>query len=352
VDEISLLYRARTDIPDRTPNEVARGRTALLNLVAAHAPVSSLAGAGSDTPYAVTPTRHRRRVTAWAGFSVLGAAALVMTLVVINLVGIPGWRVGADPAAASVLESAAAATLNFSDPVVAPGQFLLVKTQGVYLTQGSPKVDAESFHEKLYIPADRKDDWVWVRYASTPTQAPGSNSESPASETAQADSNQILRLAGGTTDNGNAFGWGYYDGTKVSSDYGALPRDPQQLLAKIHEFNGAAGPSPDGEALVWIADLLRNGTVPADLRAALYDAAAAIPGVTVTEEQATLDGRTGVAIGRDESVNNIRQDIIIDPSTGQFIGERQVVLSGNGDVPAGTVTASTTVTSTVVDAAP
>jgi hypothetical protein len=33
----------------------------------------------------------------------------------------------------------------------------------------------------------------------------------------------------------------------------------------------------------------------------LYKAAAGIPGVTITDKAATLDGRTGIAFGRDES---------------------------------------------------
>ncbi|GEB47288.1 hypothetical protein MTE01_32330 [Microbacterium testaceum] len=341
MDEISLLRRARTNIPDRTPNEVARGRTALVNLIETQGPVTPRKVVDTNTASTLTSTRHRRQVTAWAGFSVLGAAAMVIALVVINLVGIPGWQGGAEPAAASVLKSAAAATLNFSDPGVAPGQFLLVKTRAMYLTEGSPTGDVENFRQDLYIPANRKDDWVWVRFPDTTP-----------SGTVEAGPSQTARFKGGLTENGSAYGWGYYDGTKVNTDYAALPRDPQQLLTKIYEFNGTTGPSPDGEALVWIADLLRTGTVPADLRAALYSAAAAIPAVTITEEQATLDGRTGVAIGRDEGASNIRQDIIIDPSTGQFIGERQVVLADTGNMPAGTIRGSASVTSTVVDAAP
>ncbi|MEV7756797.1 hypothetical protein AB0O16_03600 [Microbacterium sp. NPDC089180] len=113
------------------------------------------------------------------------------------VVGIPGWRGGADPAAASVFECAASATLNFSDLIVAPGQFLLIETQGVYLTQGSVTGDVENFHEELYIPGDRKDDWVWVRHLSAPPQGPGSTSEAPTSETAQTSPDQIISASHG-----------------------------------------------------------------------------------------------------------------------------------------------------------
>ena len=103
--------------------------------------------------------------------------------------------------------------------------------------------------------------------------------------------------------------------------------------------------------MVFIADLLRTGLVPADLRAALYKAAAMIPGVTIMEGQANLDGRTGVAIGRTEGTL-MRQEIIIDPKTGQVIGERQVLTKDYGVMPTGTPLAWTAVETSVSDTAP
>lgn len=78
---------------------------------------------------------------------------------------------------------------------------------------------------------------------------------------------------------------------------------PQKLLTKIYKDTEGAGVSKDGEALVAIADVLRCGFVPADLRAALFQAATGSPGVDMTSEQANLDGRRGVAVGRDERSN-------------------------------------------------
>lgn len=77
-----------------------------------------------------------------------------------------------------------------------------------------------------------------------------------------------------------------------------------------------------------------------------------IPGVTITDQQATLNGTTGVAIGRLEPANNVQYDIIIDPKTGQYIGEREVTLIAYASFPAGTTTSWTAVTTSVVDAAP
>lgn len=107
-------------------------------------------------------------------------------------------------------------------------------------------------------------------------------------------------------------------------------------MTRIRHDAGDSGPSRDGEALVTIADALRSGIVPADLRAALFRTAQLIPGVRVVDTATNLDGRSGVAVGRDEG-HSFRQDIIFDPRTGQVIGERQVSLQAAGDQPAGTV---------------
>lgn len=51
-------------------------------------------------------------------------------------------------------------------------------------------------------------------------------------------------------------------------------------------------------------------------------------------------------------VADTRRDIIIESTTGQFIGERELILNGVASVPANTIMASTAVTTTIVDAAP
>ena len=131
-------------------------------------------------------------------------------------------------------------------------------------------------------------------------------------------------------------------------------RDPRVLLNYIYRATLGTGNSPDGEALVFIADTLNTGFATAATRAALYRAAILIPGVTLTANSATLDGTTGVAIGRVEQKYGIRQDLIINPDTGELIGEREVATR---DLPDGTGKAGDTLswssaTTTVVNAVP
>lgn len=333
MDELTLLRKVRDHVADPTPEVLTRGRAALFERIGHTAPVRP----------------PRRRGIRIGGLSALGAGLLTAALVATNVIGLAGWRGGAEPAAAEVLRSAALAAIETSDPVVAPGQYLLVATSAVY-SATSVEMDTGSASylfqtkDELYIPANRDDDWIWVRHPSETYQTFGPKSEAAA--TANSDltaQDELLQAPAG----------GFYGGQPGGGhgDLNDLPLDPVQLLNRIYLLTVGQGQSPDGQALVFIADRLRFGIVPADLRAAFYEAAALIPGVTIVESQATLDGRTGVAIGRDEGSME-RQEIIIDPSTGLYIGERLVTLAGMNEIPSGTVVSWSAVTTSVTDSAP
>lgn len=372
MDELTLLRNTRDDSRQPGPEALARGRATLTARIDGETPVALFSQVGENTAFRPTPAR-RRRTVAWAGFSVLGATSVAVALVATNVLGVAGWNGGADPAAASALHSAALATMEVSDPIVGPGQYLFVRTDGAFSAVGTLEEDAEKirandgntlpeddvsmidgYHDELYVPADRDDAWVWIQCGRRPLQTFGPRSEAFANEQAANfypyDSSVIRRFPGGIGPDGRSF-VGHQTLTDTSMD-DALPRDPAELLSKIYELNGNAGQSRDGEALVWIAGALRGGTAPADFRAALYKAAALIPGVAIMDEQATLNGTTGIAIGRLEPADNVQYDIIIDPETGQFIGERAITVDGYASFPAGTTTSWTAVTTSVVDAAP
>lgn len=338
MDEISLLRRTRDDIPERTPEEVTRGRAALFQAIDGESPLT-----------AANRAHRRRQGFAWAGFSALGAGALTVALVAGNVLGAgaPGGPGGADAAAADVLESAAIATLETSDPVVGPGQYLLVQTDAFSPALGgedlSPMFRAAN-HDELYLPADRTDDWIWLRCKSVLSDISTPEAQQIAEEFASGDTDMRIVAPGGAT---------YGGGQPIDyTDLSAAPRDPQELLTFAYAETDRQGPSRDGAAFEWVVSVLRQGSVPADLRAALYRAASGIPGVTVTEDQATLNGTTGIAIGRVEETNGLRQDIIIDETTGTFIGEREVAVEDTSAARTGESFYSTAVTTTVVDAAP
>ena len=339
MDELSLLHTMRAKTPVASDAAVEAGRRKLLQRI--------------DPALVTAQPKPRRRTAMRLGLAPAATAAIVGALIAGDILG-PAGGPGPGPAAATaaqVLNDAAQTTIQTADPVVNPGQYLKIDSTnlwGSFSTDENGKqyqwLDTEKM--TMYIPANREDEWVWERSGRIPTTFFDEASKEYAQRTQTAEA-LVLRGA-----NGAFYGPESESSFPAPSYLDSLPRDPRLLLNDIYKKTAGKGQSVDGEALVFIADLLRTGVVPGELRAALYKAAALIPGVTVTDEQATLDGRKGIAIGRVEDFSHFRHDIIIDPKNGLPIGERQVLTEPLGTMPAGTATTWTTVETSVADTAP
>lgn len=86
-----------------------------------------------------------------------------------------------------------------------------------------------------------------------------------------------------------------------------LSRDPHRPL-DVLAGGSAAGrfPVDRGGAALRTASLPpRGGIVPADLRAAIHQALALLPGVRITDSSTDPDGRTGVALGIVNAVGEV-----------------------------------------------
>lgn len=305
---------------------------------------------------AITPRLRRRVLLASA------AAALVVGGVVVADVVRPGGP-GATAEAAEVLSNAAEATIRTSDPVVGPGQYLKIETTeltwgGMQMPDGSDLSWQATVSDQLYIPADKNGEWVWNRGERIPLESSSDAAKAAAAELAMLsqigkDGLPNLRVGIQRGQGGAFYGQAplVIIGTTLD-EAGSLSRDPGALLDLIYERTKGANKSPEIAAFVTIADGLRTGAVPADLRAAMFKAAAMIPGVTVGDRQATVDGRTGIAIGIPSLEGTSRADIIIDPVSGLVIGEQDVLLDDSLGSPAGTVSSWTSVRTSVVDSAP
>lgn len=354
MDDLQLLREMRSDIGSPASATLARGRTELMARIASTD--TSVGSTDRDTKSTVTPIRFRRRML----LASAAAALLVGGIVVADVVRPSGP--GATAEAAEVLNNAATATIKTSDPVVGPGQYLKIETTeltggGMQAADGSEISWQETTGGQLYIPTDKNGEWVWNREDRVPLGSSSDAAKAAAAELAQRRKAQpedapvlvgILRATGG------AF-YGNEPTIIVDTplkEASSLPRDPQALLNLIQERTKGAGKSPEIKALGTITAALRTGVIPADLRAALYKAAALIPGVTVADKQATIDGRTGVAIGIPSPDGGSRQETIIDPATGLLIGERNVILKDYPGSPAGTIITWTSVRTSVVNAAP
>ena len=76
----------------------------------------------------------------------------------------------------------------------------------------------------------------------------------------------------------------------------SLPTAPRTLLDMIYTATKGAGQSPDQEAFTTIGDALREAIAPPDISAALYRAAALIPGVRVVPHVTDILGRSGIGV--------------------------------------------------------
>jgi hypothetical protein len=118
---------------------------------------------------------------------------------------------------------------------------------------------------------------------------------------------------------------------KPRSDYAylrSLPTDPKALLALIDKQSGQASPGRDAAVFSTIQVLMRRSVLPPRLRAALYGALAAIPGVHFAKDVTDAAGRHGVALYRiDEGY--LRTDVIIDPTTYAYLGHRAIVVKNH-----------------------
>ncbi|WP_318209356.1 MULTISPECIES: CU044_5270 family protein [unclassified Streptomyces] len=116
-----------------------------------------------------------------------------------------------------------------------------------------------------------------------------------------------------------------------SHDYLAtLPTDPDALLRKIYKETEGQGNGKDQQAFTTIGDLLVESWPTPELTAALYRAAAKIPGVVMVDSATDAAGRKGVAVARLDETSGQRTEWIFDSRTFAFLGERTVQVKGDG----------------------
>ncbi|WP_208630525.1 CU044_5270 family protein [Amycolatopsis kentuckyensis] len=232
--------------------------------------------------------------------------------------------------AVQVLTRAADLTVGAADQLVGPGQFRYVAEhtwvrRGVQTGDGTGYTYLWEQEVDRWIPADEHDVWQETRkILSTGKFLGGSvpQSQAPEPEITKTDQGRWQGPCGDFFPKsqppkkcGDATDW------DSPAFYAALPRDPAALYAKLQQLTKGRGSTPTAMFHFGI-EILRAGQMPASLRAEWYRALAKIPGITVLAASTNLDGRTGIALGLADR-HEIRQ-LIIDPVTGGFIGERTI----------------------------
>ncbi|PYY37638.1 hypothetical protein DEJ16_04640 [Curtobacterium sp. MCJR17_055] len=352
-DFAALRPLRREDVPPEVLEAAldrARHRFDAAAQAAATAPSTEGAAAASTVP--PVRRRHRLRPVLVAGAAVVAAGVLVATGI-----GTTHWS-SPDRAAAATLHEAARAAAADRAPV---GSYTrVVETERAL---GYASSDGEHYDEgylarrtsTTWVPADVTDTWVresWSEPATTfygGAAAREAAADDYATE-AHRDDPQWERAAGGDFTVGEL--GGVRPGTIAVTDIEGLPRDPAALVRRIDAAPRPVDTTDAEHVFDTVRWLLRTGLVPADLRAAMYEALATLPGIVVTEEQASLDGRVGTAIGLPARTGKERQDVIIDRASGTYLGERTVQTQRTGSIPAGAVIDSVAVRTAPVDVVP
>jgi hypothetical protein len=280
--DVALLVRWRDDVEPLGDDALATVRARVMEQVDA------------DDAAPVVPIRRRRRPL------VAVAAAIAAAVLVVPAAAGQLWPSDeASLSAAELLNQAADELIESSDVAIGPGQWLHVK-----LEEGPPDASEPSAvafgtmqRTERWVPYDQSGDWYMLRADH--------GSPQPAVVAAQGQFYEEPSPLG-TWDNPTA------------AFYASVPRDVPALRAEF--------PARQRLAFHRITDVLKQGLMPADLRAAVYRVLATLPDVQVLDDgAANLAGQEGIAFSlREVGAEAYYDQIIIDPDTGRFIGTRSV----------------------------
>lgn len=132
------------------------------------------------------------------------------------------------------------------------------------------------------------------------------------------------------------------NGARHNDDYATLPTEPDALLRKIYDLTRGSGSGAESAAFDYIGEALRESLLPPQVTAALYRAAAKIPGTVVVADSVDAAGRHGIAVARTDELDT-RTEWIFDPNTFEFLGERSYLAKDTIDGKAGTLTGTTAI---------
>jgi hypothetical protein len=309
-----------------------------------------LVAAGAREPL---PEPVRRRRWAWWTAAIGTVTAVAASVLVVQTVQYGGPE--SDAAAIEQL-NLAADRVSVVDEPIGPGEYRYIATHAWWMaTMDEYSYLAENVLE-TWVPAERHQEWLlrrevtgarkWLSGTEEEARADGHPVDGPMWPEGEwrAPCGDFYAAESGEQPCRGKGSW-----QQPTPEFLAgVPTGTQELYDRLRADTSGRGSDPDLEMVVYVADALRTGQVPAQVRAAMYRVLAKVPGIQITEQVANLDGRRGTAYGI--SAAGARHDIIVDPGTGQFIGERQIAVDGYDDIPAGTVTEYTSVTTTVVPA--
>ena len=276
------------------------------------------------------PARGPRKRRALAGLA--AAACLAVALVVIQAVLPLGTHSSIDPAAASLLHRfSSLASRMPPEPAPQPGQYVYELTRSTSLYALVSSGTGASF--RFFLP-ETTEQWLG-------TDGSGQSSTSAGQPTfLTAADRQVYEgyLASGyMAQEWGGFDWGktsterYRPGELTFFDFSGLPTNVAELQGMIERREIIGGPKGDWETFNLSADILTWSYAPPELRAALFEVMANLPGVEMIGPTKDAFGRDGIAVGYTH--NGQRQEVVFERSTGKVLERRWVSVSGDMNAP-------------------
>jgi hypothetical protein len=308
MDELDLINTFRSDIAGPSAAATARAERAW-----------------QRSPRA----RLRRRWAPRAAAGLLAAAAIAVTALVVS--SAQDGRLGAASAEAAATLRHAAAHVRGLPRELNPGEYWYVRSW----TLSTTSVEG---HAGAYTVMGReiREEWTAADGTRRWTTRPVGPIRFPTAQDRQrweADGSPDLSERPSVDHSHPRFTMGTRDYTY--RQLLALPRDPQALYARLHSAAVACrcGNGVDDQTFVNAVELLRTNPLPTDLRAAILQATARIPGIDQHRERDII-GRPGLAVAYHGSQGT--QVLIFDPATYELLGDREGE-GGTADVAAGMV---------------
>ncbi len=294
MDELDIIRRFRADVADPTDDEVAAARRLLAQRMG---PTS-------------VPSRRASYRRMWRLVAVVAIVATAVAVIVPVL--LPGDAPGGATsvqAAAALHRFALTAKTQRAEAAPTIGQFYYteVRSSGtmLYIPGGhfSPFEVTYQSSQQTWLGPDGS--------SRTRTSASRVTLPSPADRAAweAAGSPEVADLAPPVGDQTSAPGGDFLDLSQ-------LPTDPGKLKAALEERKIVGGPDGDWETLAIIGQMLQETYASPSLRAALFNVAAALPGIEYIGKTTDASGRPGVAVAYTHG--GIRDELIFDPHTAQL----------------------------------
>lgn len=304
IDDLERVRQFRSAEPP--PSERARRSASEALARAIRASVGDTANPRSRTPR--RRARGRRRLVRTLAL----AAALAATALLVELVG-SGSDAGPSTAAAAALEQLARIAANGPLLVPGPGQYLYVESVSDY---PAIAVAGGGGQDCVTYAADHGELWIGANGSGFQRDTTGRATFTSARDRAVCLAMKPTPLnPSGTSDFWFAPGCFQLGPT---NDMQALSTDPRTLLVQMRRLDG--GPRTPAEDFVHIGDFMRDTDASPAVRAALYRAAALIPGVHLLGSVRDHLGRIGLGVAYDAP--GVRHELIFNPRTSELMGEQ------------------------------